>query len=249
MVVNWKNHESIDRLIASLLAAHPDLKLDYHAMALFFGQGATYDSIEGRFRRYRKIADELRDEAHSRGITDIPRNARRNYTAGRSATSTPRTLRGPRGITKSTPSSSRSRNYHQTPTKRKTKPGRSVMDAIYVDDVDTDEESKIKPEIPSVPSDSGEDDVKVVDSPSIKIKKERVEHNMAGLFSAMTPKKEEETSGFGISAVSTPARGIQGHDDGARYPVGMIEDPFSMIEDYLKHEHGGNMDDIYRGAA
>ncbi|KAE8341216.1 hypothetical protein BDV24DRAFT_163643 [Aspergillus arachidicola] len=249
MVVNWKNHESIDRLIASLLAAHPDLKLDYHAMALFFGQGATYDSIEGRFRRYRKIADELRDEAHSRGITDIPRNAGRNYTAGRSATSTPRTPRGTRGITKSTPSSSRSRNYHQTPTKRKTKPGRSVMDAIYVDDVDTDEESKIKTEIPSVPSDSGEDDVKVVDSPSIKIKKERVEHNMAGLFSAMTPKKEKETSSFGISAVSTPARGIQGHDDGARYPVGMIEDPFSMIEDYLKHEHGGNMDDIYRGAA
>ncbi|KJK63098.1 hypothetical protein P875_00034060 [Aspergillus parasiticus SU-1] len=247
MVVNWKNHESIDRLIASLLAAHPDLKLDYHAMALFFGQGATYDSIEGRFRRYRKIADELRDEAHSRGITDIPRNAGRNYTAGRSATSTPRTLRGPRGITKSTPSSSRSRNYHQTPTKRKTKPGRSVMDAIYVDDVDTDEESKIKPEIPSVPCDSGEDDVKVVDSPSIKIR--RVEHNMTGLFSAMTPKKEEETSGFGISAVSTPARGIQGYDDGARYPVGMMEDPFSMIEDYLKHEHGGNMDDIYRGAA
>ncbi|QRD87915.1 hypothetical protein F9C07_897 [Aspergillus flavus] len=248
MVVNWKNHESIDRLIASLLAAHPDTQLDYHAMALFFGQGSTYDSIEGRFRRYRKIADELRDEAHSRGITDIPRNAGRNYTSGRSATSTPRTPRGPRGITKSTPSSSRSRNCHQTPAKRNTKPGRSAMDAIYVDDVDTEEESKIKPEIPSVPSDSGEDDVKVVDSPSIKIKKERVEHNTAGLFSAMTPKKEEQTSGFGPSAVSTPARGIQGHD-GARYPVAMNEDPFSMIRDYLKHEHSGNMDDIYRGAA
>ncbi|KAB8265653.1 hypothetical protein BDV32DRAFT_144174 [Aspergillus pseudonomiae] len=248
MVVNWENHESTNRLIASILAAHPDLKLDYHVMALVFGQGATYDSIEGRFRRYRKIADELRDEAHSRGITDIPRYAGRNHASGGSSASTPRTPRGPRGgITKSTPSSSRSRNYRhtQTPTKRKTKPGRSVMDAIYVDDADTEEESKIKPEIPGDPSDSGDDDVKVVDSPSIKVKKEIVEHNMAGLFSPITPKKEEEPSVLGSKAVSTRARGIQGHDNGACYPAGMDEDPSYIIDSYFE---GGSMDDIYRGA-
>ncbi|KAE8165579.1 hypothetical protein BDV40DRAFT_297285 [Aspergillus tamarii] len=257
MVVNWKNHESTERLIGSLLAAHPDLKLDYHAMAVMFGQGATYDSIESRFRRYRKAADELRDEAHGRGISDIPRNAGRSYSSGRSTTSTPRTPRARRGgITKSTPSSSRTRNYRQTPTKQNTKPGTAVMDAIYVNDVDTeDEESKVKPEIHDVLSDSGEEDVKIIDSPiinSIKIKKERAEHNMAGVFSTMISKKEEETSDFVTSVVSTRTSGTDGRDDDeeeALYHAGMIDHPFCMIGSYFKQEHGGNMGDIYRAEA
>lgn len=63
-----------------------------------FGQGATYDAIEGRFRRYRKIADELRSEAHARGV-DVSR-----------AGAVPRTPRGPRSrVSKSTPSSSSSK--------------------------------------------------------------------------------------------------------------------------------------------
>ena len=63
-----------------------------------FGQGATYDAIEGRFRRYRKIADELRSEAQARGV-DISR-----------AGAVPRTPRGPRSrVSKPTPSSSSSK--------------------------------------------------------------------------------------------------------------------------------------------
>lgn len=66
-------------------------------MATMFGQGATYDAIEGRFRRYRKIADELRVEAQARGV-DVSR-----------AGAVPRTPRGPRNrVSKSTPSSSSS---------------------------------------------------------------------------------------------------------------------------------------------
>lgn len=69
-------------------------------MATMFGQGATYDAIEGRFRRYRKIADELRSEAHARGV-DVSR-----------AGAVPRTPRGPRSrVSKSTPSSSSSKRY------------------------------------------------------------------------------------------------------------------------------------------
>lgn len=67
-------------------------------MATMFGQGATYDAIEGRFRRYRKIADELRSEAHARGV-DVSR-----------AGAVPRTPRGPRSrVSKPTPSSSSSK--------------------------------------------------------------------------------------------------------------------------------------------
>lgn len=67
-------------------------------MATMFGQGATYDAIESRFRRYRKIADELKSEAQARGV-DISH-----------AGAVPRTPRGPRSrVTKSTPSSSSSK--------------------------------------------------------------------------------------------------------------------------------------------
>ncbi|KAI9372154.1 hypothetical protein BJX61DRAFT_542979 [Aspergillus egyptiacus] len=101
-MVNWKTPENIDRMVATLIAANPGTKLDYHAMAALFGQGATYDAIEGQFRKYRKKAEELKAEAEENGIdlSNIPR--------GRTAASTPRTPRGPRGgITKSSASAAK----------------------------------------------------------------------------------------------------------------------------------------------
>ncbi|KAE8381072.1 hypothetical protein BDV26DRAFT_289774 [Aspergillus bertholletiae] len=255
-MVNWKNPESTDRLIASLIAANSGLKLDYHAIALLFGQGATYDSIEGRFRRYRKMADQLRDEVHNCGITDIPHNTRRNYASGGGTPSTPRTPRVPRGgITKSTPSSSRSRNYRytHTPTKQKTKLGMSALDAIYVEDADPEEEeeSKIKPEPADVASSNGDDDVEITDSHSVKIKKERAEHNMAGIFAAVAPKKEEEgekeeTHAFGTGAGSTRA---QSHDGKPLYSSGMNHSSFYMAGTHFEEAYGSIMKDVHRGAA
>lgn len=48
-------------------------------MAAIYGQGATYGAIEGCFRRYRKMADDLRAEAQARGVNidnDVPRTPR-----------------------------------------------------------------------------------------------------------------------------------------------------------------------------
>ena len=121
-MVNWKSAEAKDRLIASLFAGNPGLKvhfphrpqpmheqpdhmlthtllqLDYNSMATMFGQGASYDSVEHQFRRFRKLADEMKAEAQARGV-DISR-----------AGAVPRTPRGPRNrVSKSTPSSSSSK--------------------------------------------------------------------------------------------------------------------------------------------
>ncbi|PKY04743.1 hypothetical protein P168DRAFT_281120 [Aspergillus campestris IBT 28561] len=147
-MVNWKAPESLDRLVGALIAAHPGLKLDYQAMAVYFGQGSTYDAIEGRFRRFRKVAEELKTEAAGRGITTLPRG--RN-----SGPRTPRTPGG--GISK--PSSSgrstaRAKNKGlaavlDTPTKkggRAQSHGQSVMNAILVGDSASEDENNIKTE-------------------------------------------------------------------------------------------------------
>ncbi|PYH77549.1 hypothetical protein BO82DRAFT_246753, partial [Aspergillus uvarum CBS 121591] len=152
-MVNWKAPESTDRLLASLIVAHPGLKLDYKAMATAFGQGASYDSIEGRFRKWRKMADELRGELELRGINFTELRAR-NSSSG---IMTPRTPRGPRnGVTKasqSVPSSSRARKDGRTISqKTPTRPaksgsgtsgthGGSLVQAIFVED-STEEEDK-----------------------------------------------------------------------------------------------------------
>jgi len=48
-------------------------------MAAIYGEGATYDAIEKQFRRYRKIADDLRTGAQARGVNvdgPVPRTPR-----------------------------------------------------------------------------------------------------------------------------------------------------------------------------
>ncbi|KAL2004826.1 hypothetical protein VTN00DRAFT_3099 [Thermoascus crustaceus] len=128
-MVNWKAADATDRLLGSLIAAHPGLKLDYSAMAAMFGRGATYDSIEGRFRSYRKIAEELKSEATARGVTTVPRPTRDGVNGA--APRTPRTPRGPRnGVTK-TPGSIPSRSGKRSSTAQKN--GKSIFDAISLD--------------------------------------------------------------------------------------------------------------------
>ncbi|KAI9856560.1 MAG: hypothetical protein M1824_005379 [Vezdaea acicularis] len=65
MGLNWQDVKTHQRLIAALLAAHPEFKPNYAKIAFMFGHNATYDSIEGRFRPARKTAAQLRQEAES----------------------------------------------------------------------------------------------------------------------------------------------------------------------------------------
>ncbi|KAL2001446.1 hypothetical protein VTN02DRAFT_1762 [Thermoascus thermophilus] len=130
-MVNWKAADATDRLFGSLIAAHPGLKLDYSTMAAMYGRGATYDAIEGRFRNYRKLAEELRSEATARGVTTVPRSSGRSGTGG-AAPRTPRTPRGPRnGVTK-TPGSTPSRSGKRS-VMTASKSGKSILDAIALD--------------------------------------------------------------------------------------------------------------------
>ncbi|GLA61672.1 hypothetical protein AtubIFM56815_002531 [Aspergillus tubingensis] len=156
-MVNWKQPESADRLCAALVVAHPSLKLDYNAIATYFGQGATYDAIQNRFRKVHSFADQLRQEAIERGITDLPVAKARKSTTGSIASPAPRTPRmGRNGIQKPvSSSSSRRRPAPRTPANLITptrsgagssKAGQSIMDAISLeDDMLDDDKTDMKP--------------------------------------------------------------------------------------------------------
>ncbi|KAK6351082.1 hypothetical protein TWF718_004255 [Orbilia javanica] len=64
MTISW-TPENYVKLLAALLAAHPELKLNYHNIAVYFGDGATYDAIEKRMRLIRNQANELRKEVET----------------------------------------------------------------------------------------------------------------------------------------------------------------------------------------
>ncbi|KAL8764486.1 MAG: hypothetical protein Q9203_005901 [Teloschistes exilis] len=83
MPINWKNPKAFERLIAAVIAAH-DLKLDYRRIATMYGQGATYDAVEGRFRVFRKEAAKLQQEISNGDRPTAPRR-------GTSSTSAPTT--------------------------------------------------------------------------------------------------------------------------------------------------------------
>ncbi|KAL1867234.1 hypothetical protein Plec18167_008775 [Paecilomyces lecythidis] len=135
-MVNWKSADATERLVGALIAAHPSLKLDYNGMAAMYGRGASYDSIEGQFRKYRRQAEQLKAEASANGVSLPPR--------GRGSGGTPRTPRGPRGarngVSKSTPSSGKGKNLDakvlSTPSRKSGmgNRGQNVIDAINLDD-------------------------------------------------------------------------------------------------------------------
>ncbi|KAK2805111.1 hypothetical protein FQN50_006356 [Emmonsiellopsis sp. PD_5] len=127
MGIIWKQPE-IERIIAALLAAHPQFTPDYKAIAQYFGQGATYHSIEGRFRSYRKLAEKMKDEGPVT-ISTPPR--RTNATPGSSR------------VSKSGSVKKTTRNDPTTPS-RLGKGKRAAMEAIILDD---DSDTPVKPEV------------------------------------------------------------------------------------------------------
>ncbi|KAF7719003.1 Uncharacterized protein PECH_000183 [Penicillium ucsense] len=52
--------DNLEDVIISILAAHPTLKLDYGAMAQMYGRGAKHDTMEWKFRAWRREAQRLR---------------------------------------------------------------------------------------------------------------------------------------------------------------------------------------------
>ncbi|KAL1649928.1 hypothetical protein SLS58_001304 [Diplodia intermedia] len=111
MPIDWKSQDSYQRLLAALVAAN-DNSIDYKKVAYYFGQGATYDSIEGRFRIAKRMANDLKREAEDEG-RQMP------TSRVRSTTSTPRKPKAQRPPAESSQHSVQSgRIEKSTPSKR-----------------------------------------------------------------------------------------------------------------------------------
>ncbi|KAG7010096.1 hypothetical protein G7Y79_00001g003680 [Physcia stellaris] len=80
---DWKSVETYKRLIAAMLAAQGH-KPDYRKIATYFGDNTTYDSIEGRFRPLRKLAETLKEEVESSTRTSTNNTTSTSFTSNAS---------------------------------------------------------------------------------------------------------------------------------------------------------------------
>ena len=88
MPINWKLPTTYQKLLAAVYAASPQ-NHNYASIAAIFGEGATYDSIEGRFRIIKRDAAKLKTEAEAEGRLTAtataamrPRSAKKGRGAG-----------------------------------------------------------------------------------------------------------------------------------------------------------------------
>ncbi|KAF9696417.1 hypothetical protein EKO04_005182 [Ascochyta lentis] len=79
MAIQWKEAETKDRLLAAVIAASENLKMN--EVARLFGQGATYDAVEGQLRKAKKLAAELAADAAGRaGPAATPSRSKKQKT-------------------------------------------------------------------------------------------------------------------------------------------------------------------------
>jgi hypothetical protein len=71
MPITW-TAEKYQKLLSAVIAAHPQFKLNYREIAVYFGESATYDAIEGCFRPIKKRAAQLREEVQSGKRPSVP---------------------------------------------------------------------------------------------------------------------------------------------------------------------------------
>ena len=101
---------------------------NYSAMAVYFGQGATYDTMQGRFRTYRRMSEDMRAASPQGKATSTPSRSKKGSTS-----TTPRKSKG--GVTKSPKKSRASRAMTETPTKKgKGVNANLIRDIIELDD-------------------------------------------------------------------------------------------------------------------
>ncbi|TAQ86433.1 hypothetical protein B7494_g5243 [Chlorociboria aeruginascens] len=62
---NWKSYESTVRLLSAVIAAHPDLKLNYDEIAKYFGDGLKYKGAWNRLSIINRNAEALRSAVHA----------------------------------------------------------------------------------------------------------------------------------------------------------------------------------------
>lgn len=229
-------------------------QLDYSGMAAMYGRGATYNSVEGRFRNYRKIAEELKSEAAARGVTSVPRGSGRNGGSGASTPRTPRTPRGPRnGVTKSSASTPTGRGKQSLDAKKKS--GKSILDAISLDgDGDSNTQANVVAN-----SEAGFPSVTASETGELVIKKDQIIESIENVEKEQKPQLGKGLDSHGIKQeprvdsrsngyLDVPMAAVPGHTAAT---VGASQDDFDMSRmENVYYDNGyEDMGDIYSASA
>ncbi|KAF3918975.1 hypothetical protein ABW20_dc0108818 [Dactylellina cionopaga] len=165
MPITWSS-ENYVKLLAAVLAAHPEFKPDYRNIAVYFGEGATYDAIQGCMRPIKKKALQLRQEVET-GVR--PNTTPKPTPKKRNAPGTASTSKGKKYFIQEdvddeeffTPTKKRSKMTNDgtpTPMKSSNKDGvgkakGTTPELLVIDLLDSDEE-EIKPDTVKIKSET-----------------------------------------------------------------------------------------------
>ncbi|KAG8159011.1 hypothetical protein KVR01_011454 [Diaporthe batatas] len=155
MVANFRTEDAQRRLLTAVIAAHPELKLNFKAIAQHFGpEDWGKDGIEHFFRPLKKDALAVRDlvKAGQRAKDFFDNKAGKGGAAGSGAgagNSAPATPKNRKRAAASAPSTGRSTASKKARASASTKPAPAPVPAaanvITVDDDDDDEENEFPP--------------------------------------------------------------------------------------------------------
>ncbi|KAJ4400320.1 hypothetical protein N0V91_008779 [Didymella pomorum] len=88
MAIQWQEPGAKDRLLAAVIAASSNL--DINEVVRLFGEGATYDAVEGQLRKAKKSAAALKEEATGRsGPAMTPSRSKKTKTVNDSPVKAP----------------------------------------------------------------------------------------------------------------------------------------------------------------
>lgn len=85
--VTW-DKDAYVKLIAAVLASHPEFRPNFARIAVKMGEGSTYDSIQSRFRGPQKMAKDMKDDTPNESFSNpssaqtTPRKQRKSRTDG-----------------------------------------------------------------------------------------------------------------------------------------------------------------------
>ncbi|TID16081.1 splicing arginine serine-rich 2 [Venturia nashicola] len=74
MAIDWKSPENTERLLTCVYAwlQESNMPINHHRIAKYFGNGATYDAVQGNFRKFKQRIEDVKAEVGDGGGAVAP---------------------------------------------------------------------------------------------------------------------------------------------------------------------------------
>ncbi|RDI79913.1 hypothetical protein Vi05172_g10132 [Venturia inaequalis] len=70
MAIDWKSPENNERLLTCVYAwlQESNVTINHHRIAAHFGNGATYDAVQGNFRKFKQRIEDVKGGVEEAGV-------------------------------------------------------------------------------------------------------------------------------------------------------------------------------------